>query len=83
MDRQLDRYIVKLKDKLMDKQIDRQKDKYVDNRQIYIIYRYKQKHKQINRLYKYILEIYNFCKPESFNTNILHQLFDNKITFVN
>ena len=25
----------------------------------------------------------NLCIPESFNTNILHQLFVNKITFVN
>ena len=24
-----------------------------------------------------------FCMPESFNTNILHQLFDHKITFHN
>ena len=25
----------------------------------------------------------NICIPESFNTNILHQLFDYTITFVN
>ena len=31
---------------------------------------------------KYILKFNFLCIPESFNTNILHQLFDYKITFV-
>ena len=32
---------------------------------------------------KPVLITFVFCLPESFNTNISHQLFDYKITFVN
>ena len=33
-------------------------------------------------LVKQIFEKNTLCKPESFNTNISHQLFEHKITFV-
>ena len=30
-----------------------------------------------------LIEPNSYCIPERFNTNILHQLFDNKLTFEN